>query len=306
MQVIKELNYTPNIHAQRMWKGKTNTICFILANREVLLSLHAHIIRGVEEFCSINNYSVLFTTFMYSPETPPQDLDIPPILKKGGVVDGVILGGVNYPNFLTRIKMDNVPYALFGNNLMDSEETKFNTVLFDDVEGAEQATEYLIRLGHEHIWFVGDVSWQWNARRYSAFTKVMERRELTPRAITQGLAQSGHQLGMRAIRRILESGEPCTAIFAASDYIAAGVIEAIEELGHKVPRDLSVIGFDALDEFLHCRPRITSVGTKKEKIGEYCSLLVIREIDGAGEQPNVRIPMKLVEGETCAPPPAAA
>ncbi|HXK62643.1 MAG TPA: substrate-binding domain-containing protein, partial [Acidobacteriota bacterium] len=83
--------------------------------------------------------------------------------------------------------------------------------------------------------------------------------------------------------------------------IAAGVIEAADQLGRKVPNDLSVVGFDALDEFLFCRPRITSVGTKKEKIGEYCALLAIRQIEGGGEQPNVRIPMKLVEGGSCAP-----
>jgi len=302
MQVIKELNYVPNVHAQRMWKGKTNTICFILANREVLLSLHAHIIRGVEEFCSINNYSVLFTTYRYSPDTPAGELQIPPILRReGGVVDGVILGGMNYPNLLERIRAEKMPYALFGNNLIDNEGAQSNAVLFDDVDGAEQATEYLIRLGHKDIWFIGDICWPWNNRRWNSFVKVMKRRKLEPRAVTQGLAQSGHQLGVQAFRQIVETGEPCTAVFAASDYIAAGVIEAADQLGRKVPNDLSVVGFDALDEFLFCRPRITSVGTKKEKIGEYCALLAIRQIEGGGEQPNVRIPMKLVEGGSCAP-----
>jgi LacI family transcriptional regulator len=302
MQVVKELDYVPNVHAQRMWKGRTNTICFVLANREVLLSLHAHIIRGVEEFCAINQYNVLFTTFKYSPETAPDDLVVPPILQSKGVVDGLILGGVNYPNLVARVHGESIPYALFGNNLMDKEEPRANSVFFDDREGAEQATEYLARLGHKHVWFVGDTSWHWNRRRYESYLKVLEKHRLEPQAIIQGLAQSGHQLGMRAMRKILDGGRPCTAVFAASDYIAAGIIECAVASGRRIPEDLSVIGFDALDEFNYCRPKITSVGTKKEKIGEYCAFLVIRQIDGAGEQPNVRIPMTLVEGSTCAPP----
>jgi DNA-binding LacI/PurR family transcriptional regulator len=302
LKVIKELNYVPNVHAQRMWKGRTNTICFILANREVLYSLHAHIIRGVEEFCSINHYSVIFTTFKYSPETPADQLEVPPILRGKGVVDGVVLGGVNYSNFLSWVQTAGIPCVLFGNNLMDGEEAKSNAVSFDDHEGAEQATEYLIRLGHRNIWFIGDISWIWNRRRYEAYQRVMERRGLKPRSVTQGLAQSGHPLGVRGMRRILESGEPCTAVFAGSDYIAAGVMEHAMEKGLRVPDDLSLIGFDALDEFQYCRPRLTSVGTKTEKIGEYCALLLMRQIETGTEQPSVRIPMMLVEGATCAPP----
>jgi LacI family transcriptional regulator len=131
----------------------------------------------------------------------------------------------------------------------------------------------------------------------------MSRHGLRTRAVVEGLAQSGHELGLQAARRILSGAEPCTAVFAASDYIACGVIEAAVTMGRRVPGDLSVIGFDALEEFIYYRPRITSVGTDKEKIGEYCTLLVIRQIDGEElpEHSTVHIPMHLVEGESCAP-----
>jgi len=302
MKAMEDLNYVPNVHAQRMWKGRTNSICFILSNRDLLLSLHAHIIHGVEDFCAMNSYSVLFTRFNYSPETKPEDIEMPPILRTPGFVDGVILGGVNYPNFLTRIRSEKIAHAVFGNNLMDDQELNSNAVSFDDRDGARLATEYLLHLGHKDIWFVGDVSWLWNLRRYEVYQEIMRRKGLKPRAVVQGLAQAWHELGKRAARRILESGEPCTAIFAASDYIAAGVIEAAFEAGRDVPRDLSVIGFDDLEEFSYFRPRITSVGTTKEKIGEYCALLLIRQIEGGTEQSNLRLPMKLVEGESCLPP----
>src|SRR5258708_3981234 len=60
LDVVKELGYVPNVHAQRLWRGRSNTLCFLLANREMLLSLHGHIFRGVEQFCSLAGYSVLF------------------------------------------------------------------------------------------------------------------------------------------------------------------------------------------------------------------------------------------------------
>ena len=54
LDMVKALGYVPNVHAQRMWKRKSNTICFLLSNREILLSLHGHIFRGVEEFAARN------------------------------------------------------------------------------------------------------------------------------------------------------------------------------------------------------------------------------------------------------------
>ena len=133
----------------------------------------------------------------------------------------------------------------------------------------------------------------------------MKRHGFKPRAIIEGPAQPGHELGLQAGRRILEGDKPCSAVFAGSDYIASGFIEAATRIGRRVPNNLSVVGFDALDEFTYYRPRITSVGTEKEKIGEYCALLLIKQIEGEdlGHQSSVRIPMHIVEGESCAPVP---
>lgn len=300
-EVIRHANYAPNVHAQRMWKGRANTICFLLANREILLSLHGHIIRGVEEYCRLHGYSVLFSTYHYSPHTPAAELELPPILRSRGVVDGIILGGVNYPNLLERIRRDGIPYSLFGNNLVSGGDPEANGVMFDDRGGAELAVDYLLRLGHSEIWFAGDTSWPWNRRRHQRYAAVMEHNLLRPRAVTSALSGEHHEMGLRAARQILESGEPCTAIFAANDYVAAGVIEAAMEMGRRVPADLSVMGFDALDEFRYFRPAITSAGADKEKIGEHCALLLLNQIESnhSSAQTNVVIPMRLVERESC-------
>lgn len=307
LDVVKQVNYVPNVHAQRMWKRRSNTICFLLANREILASLHGHIIRGVEEFCAVNHYSVLFQTFKYSPNTPAAELELPLILRSRGLVDGVILGGLNYGNMLERMQKESIPFTVFGNNVVADPQPAFNAVLFDDRDGAEQATEHFIRLGHRDIWFVGDTSWPWNARRHESYESVMKRYKLPARAITTPLSRVHHEMGIRAAGEIFGSRgpHPCTAIFAANDYVACGIIEAAIKLGIRVPGDASVIGFDALDEFRYYHPAITSVGADKQKIGELCSMLLLKQIEGAspGLQPNVSIPMELVERETCAPPP---
>jgi DNA-binding LacI/PurR family transcriptional regulator len=304
LDVIKRANYVPNVHAQRMWKRRSNTICFLLANREILLSLHGHIIRGVEEYCQVSGYCVLFSTYHYSSRTPAAELELPAILRSRGVVDGVILGGVNYPNLLERIRREGIPYSLFANNLVAENDPEFNGVMFDDRAGAELAVEYLVRLGHSEIWFAGDTNWPWNDRRYRRYQAVMSRRGYRPRAVTAALSDEHHEMGLRAARQILESGEPCTAIFAANDYVAAGVIEAAMEMGRGVPGGLSVVGFDALDEFRYFRPAITSVGADKEKIGEHCAMLLLKQVQSntPGGQPNVLVPMRLVERESCARP----
>src|SRR4029450_8984021 len=117
---------------------------------------------------------------------------------------------------------------------------KKNAVLFDDRDGAEQAVEHLIRLGHRDIWFVRHTAWPWNRRRHDAYVKIMKRQGFKSRAIVEGLAQAGHELGLQAGRRILEGDKPCTAVFAGSDYIASGFIDATCRAGRRVPTELSL------------------------------------------------------------------
>ncbi len=302
LDVIRQVRYLPNVHAQRMWRRRSNTVCFLLANRQILHSLHARIIRGVEDYCAANGFFVMFSTFRYEPETPPDALDVPPLLKSRGIVDGVILGGVNYCNMVERMRLDRIPYTIFGNNFMTDGDPPANSVLFDDRDGAERAAEYLVSLDHSDIWFVGDTTWPWNRRRLDCYTAVMKRHRLTPRAITTSAA-THHETGLDAMRAILDSREPCTAIFAANDYVASGVIEGARLRGLSVPQQLSVVGFDALDEFQYYRPGITTVGAEKESIGEQCVDLLFRQLESEDPVtfPNVLLPMRLIERESCAP-----
>ncbi|MGH9673928.1 MAG: LacI family DNA-binding transcriptional regulator [Bryobacteraceae bacterium] len=302
--IIRQVRYLPNVHAQRMWRRRSNTICFLLANRQILQSLHAHIIRGVQDYCASNGFSVMFSTFRYEPHTPPDALEVPPLLRSRGIVDGVILGGVNYPNLIERMRLDKVPYSIFGNNFIDGGKTPPNCVSFDDRGGAALAVGHLVKLGHQHIWFIGDTSLPWNRRRHDRYRQIMTRHGFTPRSLTGKVAGTHHETGLRAARQILESGEPCTAIFAANDYVAAGVIEAAVQKGIRVPGGLSVAGFDALDEFQYYRPGITTVGAGKEEIGEHCMKLLVGQLDAAEPAPpsNVMLPMWLIERESTAPP----
>src|SRR5579863_786259 len=164
--VMHHLGFRPNAGARRILRRRTEMVCFILSNRDFLHSFHARILQGVESYASAHKHHVVFAAVHYSDRTPPDLVELPPILQERGLVDGLILAGTIYANFLDRIKGLHLPYVLLGNNLLASHSpTRSDQVRFDELKGEFEATQYLIGQGHRRIVFVGDVHYPWMRTR---------------------------------------------------------------------------------------------------------------------------------------------
>lgn len=120
-------------------------------------------------------------------------------------------------------------------------------VVPDDVAGARAATAHLLELGHRRIVYVGMVTEQQSdVDRRLGYRMAMAAAGLAPDPAYE-LDGAFSVLGAyRAVRRVVESGLPFSAIFCASDEMAVGAIGALEDLGLAVPRQVSVVGFDGL------------------------------------------------------------
>src|SRR6184192_4591993 len=165
LEAIRRLGFRPNAQARRILKRRAEMVCFLLSNRDFLHPFHAHILQGVESYASSLQHHVLFAVLHYSPRTPPEKIDLPPVLQEHGLIDGVILAGTIYPNLLRRIEAIHMPFVAFSNNVVGLDgEQRYNQVGFDDFNGTLQATRYLIEQGHRLIGFAGDTSYPWIQR----------------------------------------------------------------------------------------------------------------------------------------------
>lgn len=170
----------------------------------------------------------------------------------------------------------------------------------DQAQGAKLATEHLLDLGHETVWHVAGPAKSYSAeRRRESWQKTLESRGCAvPEAIVgDWSAASGYQAGVR-LREI----EGVTAVFAANDQMAIGVIRAFRESGRDVPRDVSVVGFDGLPDAAQLWPPLTTVQQHPERVGALAVDALLVELDGGAPIHTPLVGTELIVRESTAPP----
>lgn len=275
-------------------KGKSRVIAFLLANRDVLHNFQARVLLGAEQYCSKQNWEILFMSFHYAPEVPPEALHLPQLLSDRINARAVILGGSNSPNLFQALQERGLPFAVLGNNVTGKWEPENCDVAFsDDINGAYEATAHLISKGHRRIGFIGNLQLPWFRRCARGYERAMAEAGLTPEC--SDLRSDGTQLGYLATKALLGRPERPTAILAGSDQVAAGTYEALFELNISVPAQMSVVGFnDTQGEFFS--PRLTSVREFPEELGRHLAEFALARILNPLLPPqSITIPTQLVQ-----------
>ena len=198
-------------------------------------------------------------------------------------------------------------------------------VWVDNHRGAYEAVRYLLELGHRKIAHIkGPSAYQCSLDRYHGYEQAMLEAGITPRPdfVVQGdfLVASGRI----AANTLFAGPERPSAIFAANDHMAWGVLEAAEAWGLRVPEDLSVIGFDDMAPSAHKRPPLTTVSQPFHEIGKRAAELLLWQIEasrvaassgwpenrasftplyspGANEPLHIQLATSLVARQSCSP-----
>lgn len=304
-KAIELLQYRPNSRARQLAKRTAETICLVLSNREVINAFHARILMGVERYAKVQGRNLIFVRFDYSPETPVDELVLPAVVIERSAVDGLIVAGTNHLNFIEALRELAVPFVVFSNNLdAGNSLDSLHSVGFDSTDGTRQVTEYLLGLHHLDIWCIADISLPWYARCYEGYAQAMKQAALQPRRVNLPLRDSAFTYGRQCAAWLLDQKLPVTAIVGGSDEIALGILATMQERGLRLPEDLSVVGFDDLEELKYCRPALTTVRVDREKVGEELAKLLFERLATPAMPPVQRVlPTQLVVRDTCAPPP---
>ena len=174
------------------------------------------------------------------------------------------------------------------------------TVDSDNHAGAVMATQYLLKLGHRRIGFLGGrPDLQSAALREAGFREAMVQAGLT---VDEDLVKVGgysKEAAQGPARELLANAERPTAVFAANDLSAIAVMEVAQALGLGVPDDLSVIGFDNVPESALASPPLTTIAQPLQRMGAEALRLLVDVIDGTERDDHVRLPTELVERASC-------
>jgi LacI family transcriptional regulator len=168
-----------------------------------------------------------------------------------------------------------------------------SSVIPDDQAGMRLAVEHLHGLGHRRIAHVaGPADTSTGARRAAGFTSTMKALGLPGRRVVRAAAFA-EAAGREASRPLFDGRSGPTAIVAANDLIALGVIEAGEEAGIRCPEDFSVVGFNDMPFVDRFRPALTTVRIPEYQIGQRSAQLLLSRI----EQPTDGIETILIAPE---------
>jgi DNA-binding LacI/PurR family transcriptional regulator len=272
---IDELNFVPNPTARRLSLGKTSTIAVIVPffTRPSFIER----LRGVELTLAESEYALN----IYNVETVERRDQCMRQVPRKELADGVLIISLSPRNedipYLTRT---DVPIVLVDAN--HPSLTSLNRVVVNDVEGGRIATQHLIDIGHRRIGFISDLlenpfNFTSSRDRFQGYREALECAGIPFTPEFHGQGEHERYEACRLATEILALPDRPTAIFAASDTQAMGVLEAARKCGLRVPEELSVIGYDDIE------------------MAEYLGLTTIRQLLFESGQKSVNILLKTLE-----------
>ncbi|MCX2925050.1 LacI family DNA-binding transcriptional regulator [Streptomyces sp. NEAU-W12] len=188
--------------------------------------------------------------------------------------------------------------------VVDSDAGDHYTVVdTDQAGGTRTAVRHLLDLGHRTVWHLAGPEDSFAAqRRTDAWRAALTDAGRVPPELVRGdwSAESGYRAGLALAAR-----DECTAVFAANDQMALGLLRAFHERGRRVPGDVSVIGFDDIREASSFLPPLTTVHQDFAEVGRRCVAAVLGKVrHGGPERGTTLVPTRLVTRASTAPPPA--
>lgn len=183
---------------------------------------------------------------------------------------------------------------------------RIDEVLPDDYSGAYQAVSYLVNLGHRDIALAtGPAELNSVKERRRGYRDVLLRAGIDPDAQIDISGSFNAEFGATALTQIISADRRPTAIFAASDIIAVGLMGAARSLSIRIPEELSVVGFDDIPMAGLVTPSLTTVHTPLDETARTSIALLARRMDdaGAGESRFEKTAVALVVRESTAAPP---
>jgi LacI family transcriptional regulator, galactose operon repressor len=277
--------------------SRSQTITFVLGNRDTVNEFQSKILLGAEGFCTRHDWALHFVSFRSDLSAPSSSVILPDVLTQASRTGGVILSGTHSINILAALTERKIPFSLVGNNIVgDWRPEQYDCVFTDDIRGSAEITRYLISQGHRNIWYIGNQRLPWFARCARGYDQAMKEADLEPRFSEIG--SEDRELGYLAVKALLAGGERPTALFVGTDQAASGVYQALQELGISIPDDISVAGFnDTIGEVLH--PGLTTVREFPKELGAHLAEFTIRRISEPDLPPQQLVmPTELIRRES--------
>jgi len=292
LDVAARLGYRPNAMARSLASRRTKTVGVILD--DLRNPFFAEIAGGVEELASQLGYQLLLAAG--GRQARRERAALGALLEHR--VSGIILVSPRMPAGDIVAAAAEAPVVMVGRNVRGANA---DTVLINEAHGTHLVLDHLVGLGHERIAHVDGGTGAGGPQRRSAYLREMRARRLARRALVIG-GDFTEEAGVNAAAELLRLADLPTAIFAANDMVAAGLLGGFDRAGVDVPRDVSIVGYDNISIAHLAHVSLTTVDQPRTEMGRLALELLLDRIDNRRPNEIRLIEPTLVIRSTTAPP----
>jgi LacI family transcriptional regulator len=286
LEAIKVLNYSPNVMAQGLKMGRSNTIALIIPSIQNMI--FPDITRGVEDTARRHGFMVMLTNTDEHIEIEKDYIN----RLRPRLIDGFVIASMMpHSTHITNLWREHFPLVL----TLRAYSRKIDAVVIDNKKAAYNAVAYLIERGHKKIAIaLGDTAVSLYEERYQGYQEALRNYRISfDTSLVMHEQENVHSF-YRLTKKMLETGPLPDAVFATSDARAIVVMRAIYDAGYRVPEDISIIGFDNVDIATLLEPPLTTVSQPLYEIGVLAAERLIYQIQykekyGVLEKPEINI-----------------
>jgi LacI family transcriptional regulator len=300
-QAIRELGYERDALARALRLQRSDVLGFFIEDQSHLAlkdPAHAALLTGMVEAARQRQYAV--TVLVAAPEATDQVVST---LRQQQRVAGVFLSlqGAEGErrDLFERMAGLGMPTVIFEQH---TDVPGVASVTSDNEEGGRSVARHLLGLGHRRLaMLTGATAWPGGERRFAGF---VAETSLAGLQVPLLRAEAWSVEAARAAARPLLAGKRPTAVFAANDVLAVGVLLAAQDRGLRVPEDISVAGFDDFDFATMVSPALTTVSVDFVQMGMWGAEVLITLAEGGHSPPSVSLPSALVVRGSTGPAPS--
>jgi len=293
VETAQALGYERNELARALVKGESGAIALVVP--DITNPFFSDIARGVSDIADGAGYGVILCN---TDDRADRELSYIRLMRRKRV-DGLLVCSAKLDAPLEHsLATAGTPFVLVSRLSADPDVPY---VITDDHAGSRLAVEHLLDLGHRRIGFIGGPeNVQASRDRMTAYLEVLAEHDIHAEEAWRRYAGFTQGAGREAGRGMLSQAKRPSAIFAANDVTALGVLEVAEGLGLRIPQDLSLVGYDDISYASLPRIQLTTVAQPAIEMGQIAADWLFGAIRGADVPPLRRtlIPRLIVRSTT--------
>jgi len=289
-QLATKLGYVPNLMARNLSAGRSKTIGVVVP--KIAHHFFSTVIEAIYKTAYKNGYEIILTISQEDAEHEARHIQTLLSMRVDGLLISVTEKTSNKKIF-KMVKSRNVPVVFFDRTI---DGLGFNSVTTDDIQGAELATEFLIKSGHRKIAYFGGYSHtNIGQDRKTGFLRTMKKHGIPVKS--EWLIESGfgEEDGYNAFDRLFKSKDLPEVIFAITYPVALGIYASALENNILIPKDIDLICFGGMGYQRFVTPSISYIKQNATEIGIQSAELLINELAGEPKRSvNIKVPTELI------------